>query len=240
MNVPFSSCHCQRLEVQAILIFRFMKRKSFIVVGIAIICVFFLLLILMLFIDRSISVVARERLYDSISEVPSVKTALVLGTSRYRPGGKTNLYFRYRIEAAKALFDAGKVRYLLVSGDNARKSYNEPVEMRQALVEMGVPIDRIVLDYAGFRTLDSVVRCQEVFGQDHFIIVSQRFHNERALYIARHFGIDAVAFNAKDVGGYSGRRIRGREYFARVKALLDLHFFHTGPRFLGETVEIPE
>lgn len=199
-----------------------------------------LLLLALYFSDRCISRSVRERLYSDPDEVPAMKTALVLGTSRYRPGGRINLYFRYRLEAAAMLLERGTVRYLLVSGDNARDNYNEPAEMKKALMEMGVPGEKIILDYAGFRTLDSVVRCSEVFGQERFIIVSQRFHNERALYIARRFGIDAVAFNARDVAGSSGLKVRLREYFARVKAVLDLHVLGTGPRFLGEAVVIPD
>jgi SanA protein len=198
-----------------------------------------LILGVLLLSDWIVGRAAGSRASDDPGSLPKVKSALVLGTSRYLPGGRVNLYFRFRLEAAKELLDRGVVSYLIVSGDNERFSYNEPVEMKKALEEMGVEKGRIVLDYAGFRTLDSVVRCREVFGQEQFIIVSQRFHNERALFIAQKFGIDAYAYNAKDVGGTPGAKVRLREYFARVKAILDLYLLGTGPRFLGESVEIP-
>jgi SanA protein len=213
-----------------------MKMRTLGITGIIFSLLLLTLLLLLYFSDRCISRSVHSRLYTDVEDVPVVKTALVLGTSRYRPGGRVNLYFRYRLDAAVLLLE----RYLLVSGDNARDNYNEPLEMKKALIEMGVPSERIILDYAGFRTLDSVVRCSEVFGQDRFVIVSQKFHNERALYIAEQFGIDAVAFNARDVGGSSGTKVRMREYFARVKALLDLHIIKTGPRFLGDAVTIPD
>jgi SanA protein len=206
--------------------------------------IFIILIILVLLIvivtDRYISRVVRERIYSDHRQLPELKTALVLGTSRYRPDGRVNLYFHFRLEAAKELLDAGKVRYLLVSGDNALENYNEPLEMKRALLEMGVPGERIILDYAGFRTLDSVVRCRQVFGQERFIVVSQQFHNERALFIARYYGIDAVAYNAKDVYGAPGAKVRFREYLARVKAVMDLFMLGTAPRFLGESEVIPE
>lgn len=198
-----------------------------------------LFLLLLLLSDGIVRSAAGTRAHDVPDHLPHTRTALVLGTSRYLPGGRTNRYFTYRLQAAQELLDREIVEYLIVSGDNERYSYNEPVEMKKALQEMGVPEERIILDYAGFRTLDSVIRCREVFGQEQYIIVSQRFHNERALFIAGRYGIDAYAYNARDVGGAPGTKVRIREYFARVKAILDLYLLGTGPRFLGESVEVP-
>ena len=124
-------------------------------------------------------------------------------------------------------------------GDNGNRGYNEPEDMKQALLEKGVPEKAMTLDYAGFRTLDSVVRCKEVFQQTDFIIVSQAFHNHRALFIARQKGMAAVAFNARSVGGASGLKLNLREYLARTKAVLDLYFLKKNPRFLGEKIDIP-
>ena len=101
--------------------------------------------------------------------------------------GNNNLYFDYRILAAVELYKAGKIKYILISGDNRKKDYNEPEEMKKALIQKGVPAKFIYLDYAGFRTLDSVVRAKEVFGQNQLTIISQRFHNERAIYLAEKF-----------------------------------------------------
>lgn len=181
-----------------------------------------------------------EAVFSKIDEVPPAKVAVLLGTSRYLSNGKQNLYFKYRMDAATELFRKGKVEYILVSGDNSERSYNEPRAMRQALIERGIPPERIVLDFAGFRTLDSMVRAREVFGQQNFIVVSQEFHNQRAVFIARAKGIDAVGFNARDVEVSAGLRTRLREVFARGKMLLDLYVLNTQPKFLGEEVKIGE
>lgn len=188
--------------------------------------------------DRRVASTAAPFLYDSVDALPKNTVGVVLGCAPYLPGGRNNLYFTHRIAAAAELFELGKVEYLLVSGDNSTRFYNEPSQMRTALIEAGIPDERIVLDYAGFRTLDSMVRANKVFGLDHFTIISQRFHNERAVYIAHHFGARPVAFNARDVPGPAGAKTRFREVFARFKTLLDVHLFDTPPRYLGERIEI--
>jgi SanA protein len=138
-----------------------------------------------------------------------------------------------------ALFKAGKVKALIVSGDNGTQGYDEPTEMKRVLVQMGVPEAKIVCDYAGFRTLDSVVRAKEVFGQQRVIFVSQRFHNARAIYLARAFGIDAWGLNAKDVPVTLSVKTFLREKLACVKAVLDVNVLGTQPKFLGEKVAVP-
>ncbi len=178
------------------------------------------------------------RIYGDVNAIPRRSAALVLGCAGTLSNGRPNLYFRYRIEAAAALYHAGRTDYLIVSGDNRRADYDEPTEMREALIAAGVPGDRIYRDYAGFSTLDSVVRAREIFGQREFIIVSQPFHNKRALYIARGHGIDAIAFNAADVARFGGLRTKAREYLARCKTLLDLRLLGTSPRFLGPPVTL--
>ena len=196
-----------------------------------------LTVLLVVVCDLRVRSYARGRLYDDLSSVPHRHAALLLGTSSAFRDGRPNLFFQYRIDAADALLHAGKVDKILVSGDNRHLSYNEPQMMRRALLARGVPDSLIVLDYAGFRTLDSVVRAREVFGQDSFIVVSQRFHNERAVYLAAMHGIDAVGFNARDVHSLRALRTRTRELLARVKVFLDLAT-HRGPHFLGERVEM--
>lgn len=181
---------------------------------------------------------ARHYTFDKVSDVPYNRVAVVLGTSKYLSGGGPNHYFKYRIKAAAELYNNAKVDYILVSGDNATLQYNEPRQMRRALIKAGIPASAIYMDFAGFRTLDSVVRAKEVFGQDRFTVVSQGFHNERAIFIARHFGIDAVGFNADDPSAYQGIRTRIREVFARVMGLVDLYVLDKGPKFLGEPVHI--
>jgi SanA protein len=163
---------------------------------------------------------------------------LVFGTTdRYK--GRENRYFRYRIDAAVEVWKAGKVETLIVSGDNRTKFYNEPEKMKAALIEEGVPASRIVCDYAGLRTLDSVVRAKKIFGADKILVISQRFQNERAIYLAQANGIEAFGFNAEDVELQAGYKTKIREVGARVKMWLDVNFLDTAPAHLGEKVELP-
>ncbi|WP_062147927.1 SanA/YdcF family protein [Beggiatoa leptomitoformis] len=185
-----------------------------------------------------VSLQTQDRVYSDIQTVPTKSLALLLGTSKYVANGRTNLYFRYRIEATAQLYHAGKIRHIIVSGDNRKASYNEPLDMQKALLEAGIPVQAITLDYAGFRTLDSVVRAHEVFSQNDFIIVSQAFHNQRALFISDFYGIQAIGFNAKDVPLSLDPKTPVREYLARFKAVLDLYILNTQPRFLGDKIHI--
>ncbi len=162
---------------------------------------------------------------------------MVLGTAKYYRTGVINQYYRYRIQGAINAYNSGKVNYLLLSGDNALQSYNEPMTMRKDLIAAGVDPSDIVLDYAGFRTLDSIVRTRKVFDTNDFIIITQRFHCERALFIALHMGIQAQCYavpSPKDM-----LSVRIREFAARFGALADLYIFKREPRFLGPLVPIP-
>jgi len=182
---------------------------------------------------------AAAYMYTEVASVPYNKVALLLGTSKNTSTGNSNLYFKYRIDAAVELYKAGKIKYIIASGDNSRKEYSEPEDMKQALVERGIPDSVIFLDYAGFRTFDSIIRCKEIFGQDSFIIISQAFHNERAIYIARQNGLAAIGFNAEDVTKRYGFRTKLREVLARAKVMLDVHLLATKPKFGGEKVLLP-
>ena len=175
----------------------------------------------------------KGRVYDRPDMVPAREVGLVLGTSEHRRDGGDNPYFKYRIDAAAKLYHLGKVKHLLVSGDNHLNGYNEPADMRRALIAEAVPPAIITLDYAGLRTLDSVVRAEKVFGLKRFTIISQRDHDERALLIARHYGIDAIAYAADDVPFQYAQRAHIHEWFAQVKVVLDLFVLHTKPKFLG-------
>ncbi len=214
-----------------------MKARSFTISKYLFLVLFLGLIGIVLLSYQSISQ-AGAACFDDPDSLPGKKVGLLLGTSKYRAGGAINLYYRYRVEAAVRLFESGKVRFILISGDNATRSYNEPSTFRQDLIQSGIPAERIYLDYAGFRTLDSVVRCKEVFQEDDIIIISQPFHNERAVYIAQHKGLQALGFNAQDVPFQYGWKIQLREVFARVKTLLDIYILHTQPRFLGEKIDI--
>lgn len=188
------------------------------------------------------SVVARNaegKCYDDISQIPHNKVGLLLGTSPWVKSGKRNVYYSNRISTTVALFNAGKIDYILVSGDNRRNDYNEPEMMKKALMAQGIPQERIVLDYAGFRTLDSVVRANKVFGQSTFTVISQKFHNERAIFLANHFGIEAIAMNARDASVYHGFKTLFREKLARVKLFVDL-LVGKQPKFLGDQITIGE
>ena len=188
-------------------------------------------------VDYWVTASTRAQIYTDITLLPHRKVGLLLGTSRYGKHHWLNYYYKYRIEATVALFRAGKIDYVLISGDNGTKHYNEPEMMQADLIAAGIPAARIVLDYAGFRTLDSILRCRDVFGEDNFVIISQPFHNQRALFIAARKGIHAIAFNAQDVSAQYGLQVQLREKLARVKMMLDL-LFHKGPKYYGPHVQI--
>ncbi|RYZ17861.1 MAG: vancomycin high temperature exclusion protein [Chitinophagaceae bacterium] len=190
------------------------------------------------FCNRAVDRAAEGRLYTDVDAIPYRKVGLLLGTAKQLESGWENRYYTYRIEAAAALLKAGRIRYLVISGDNSRKDYDEPSLMRADLIAAGVDSARIFLDYAGFRTFDSMVRLHDVFGQDSVTVISQAFHNERALYIAGREGISAIGFNARDVGSRSGLRVQARERLARVKLFLD-YLIGTKPKFLGPKVVLP-
>lgn len=179
----------------------------------------------------------KDFVFDDVNDIPAQKVALVLGTAK-NIGNRPNIYFTNRIKAAADLYKAEKVEKFLVSGDNSRKEYNEPKDMRNALVEAGVPDSIIHFDYAGLRTLDSVVRANKIFGQDAFIIVSQKFHNQRAIFLAQYYGYEVYGYNAVDLSiNRSSFKTKVRELFARVKVFIDI-IVGKGPKFLGETIDI--
>ena len=165
--------------------------------------------------------------FDDIDSIPYRKVGLILGTSPISTwNGRRNYYFDHRIKAGADLYKAGKVDWLVVSGGdyrNTENGYDEPVAMRDSLMKQGVDSTRIILDYDGTRTLNSIAKMRDVYCQDSIIIISQKYHNERALYQAKHLGIDAITFNAKTPGRRtSWWRNRGREVLARVKLFVDI------------------
>ena len=177
-------------------------------------------------------------IYNDIEEVEPAQVALVLGTSHRLINGNPNPYFHERMQTAAELYHTGKVKHILVSGDNATRYYNEPEKMRRALVKLGVPSDDITLDYAGFRTLDSIVRCKKIFGQDHVIIITQPFHSYRALFISNYYEMNSVVMTTNEVE--KSLRVQFREYLARMLAVWDLYIINREPKFLGkkETLDI--
>lgn len=193
--------------------------------------------VLLVGVDARVKKQAKDRLYTDADLTPETPAGLLLGTSKRLSSGQPNPYFVYRIDAAEQLYKAGKIQRLVISGDNSRASYNEPLDMQLALQERGIPPEHLYLDYAGFRTFDSVYRMRAIFGQTRFVVISQPFHNERALFIAKRLGLEAIGFNAQDVSAVHGLKTQLREKFARVKMLLDF-VFHRQPKFLGDPVPI--
>ena len=182
---------------------------------------------------------SRDRIFAETNSIAANDVALVLGTSPTLGGGRwTNPFFKNRMDAAVALYRSGKVRHLLLSGDNSRRQYDEPTAMREALIARGVPESAMTLDYAGFRTLDSVVRSRAVFGQSRITIVSDDFHLPRALFLAQAHGIEAVGFASQHVPDEWSRKTHVREIAARCAAWLDVVVLRTGPKFYGPPVPI--
>ena len=171
--------------------------------------------------------------YSDINELPQSETALLLGAAKIAPSGNPNLYFAGRVEAAAKLFHSGKIKHILISGDNSRADYDEPTDMKNALIERVIPETAMTLDYAGFRTLDSVVRAKNVFGKNKFLVITQPRHAERAVYIARKHGIEATAFYATEPTRFPRlvERNRTREKFASITAWCDVNIFHRKPKF---------
>lgn len=191
------------------------------------------------FVNVRVEKASADRIYTTVDSLPHNKVALLLGTNPLNRVGRPNSYFTNRIQTAAELFRAGKADYIIASGDNHTRQYDEPTAMRDSLIAHGVPGDRIILDFAGFRTLDSVVRAKEVFGCDSMTIISQADHNARALYLAAANGIEAVAISAPLKAGRRVRiRLALREWLARDKMMLDI-WFGKQPHFLGEKIEIP-
>lgn len=179
-----------------------------------------------------------DQVFTEMSTVTPSQVALVLGTSNRLVDGSPNPFFKERMQTAAELYHSGKVKHILVSGDNATRYYNEPEKMRRALVALGVPQEDITLDYAGFRTLDSIVRCKKIFGQENVIIITQPFHSYRALFISNYYDMNAVAMTTDVVD--ESLKVHIREYFARTLAVWDLYIIKKGPKFLGkkETLDI--
>ena len=170
-------------------------------------------------------------------KIPFNKTGLLLGTGMLLGNGNVNPFFQNRIAATVQLMKAGKIENLIISGDNGRVGYDEPSDMRNQLIAAGIDSTRIYLDYAGFRTYDSMVRAKKIFGQTNLTVISQLFHNERAIYIAESFGMNAIGYNAADVEGERGEAVLIRERLARVNAWLDV-LVSKDPHFFGPQVTI--
>ncbi|MBC8044325.1 MAG: YdcF family protein [Rhizobacter sp.] len=174
------------------------------------------------------------RVYTDLALIPENKVGVLLGTSKHVSNGDLNPHFQTRIKAAALLYAQGKIKHILASGDNETEFYDEPSEMKKALMREGVPDSAITLDKAGLRTLDSVVRAKEIFGLEKFTVITEAFHTYRAVFISRHYNLDAVAFAAEDVPPEFAVRSGMREWLARIWMLMDLYLFGAEPKYLGQ------
>jgi SanA protein len=175
----------------------------------------------------------KDKVFSNYNLLPVNSVALVFGTSSRLANGSPNPFFENRIKMAAALYKQKKVTHFILSGDNRTIYYNEPIEMKKALVKEGVPDSVITLDYAGLRTLDSIIRSKEIFGQDKITIITQPFHCYRALFISRFYDIDAVAVQAEDPTQDAALPVYLREYLARTKAIIDLYILRKSPHHMG-------
>jgi vancomycin permeability regulator SanA len=176
----------------------------------------------------------------TVANAPQRAVALVLGAGLRYDGTPSDVLLS-RVEVGVALYKAGKVRKLLMSGDNSLRNYDEVSAMKDAAVALGVPDNDVILDYAGFRTLDSCVRLRKVFGQSTALVVSQGFHLPRAIHLCRWAGVDVVGIEAPDVRVRSRRTLSGiREVPASFQAWLDAHVLGRSPKFLGKPIDIDD
>ena len=184
----------------------------------------FLVVIFLFSLGSNIWVLLNTRgfIFSNSKDIPANEVALVLGTSKKVVGGQPNPYFHYRMEAAAELYNCRKVERFILSGDNRTRYYNEPNDMKVALMRLGIPDSVITLDVAGLRTFDSVLRSKEIFGCKKVTIVTQEFHSSRAVFIGKHFDIDAYGYVAQNLPFNKSFKLLIREYFARTKAVLDV------------------
>ncbi len=173
---------------------------------------------------------AEPYIYRSVDAIPYNEVGMVLGVSK-TVGKISNEYFLNRINTAVKLYNAKKIKYIMISGAKCPyRNYNEMEDMHNSLVERGIPPDVIIQDGAGYRTLDSIVRAKKLLNMKKFTIISQHFHNTRAVYIAKFYKLDVVAIDAPDCGlFYWELQTFMREHLAKVKMILDLHLLKTKP-----------
>ncbi len=181
--------------------------------------------------------ISEGKYFSNVKNIHEKQVGLLLGTSKILPDGRHNLFYIYRINATVELYKAGKIQQILISGDNGKSDYDEPTDMKNDLIKAGIPEKNITLDFAGFRTLDSIVRAKEIFWVENMIIISQKFHIIRGIVLAHFYGIDAIWYEAQAVPLKLSPRIFVRERLARVKMWLDI-FFGKQPKFLGKKEEL--
>ena len=211
-------------------LFRTPVRVFFYLIGVIMTLIFACNIIMLLSVS--------DHMYKSVETLPTNQVGLVLGTSDKLSDGDTNHFFVQRIDIAATLYQNGKIKHVLVSGDNRTKYYNEPLKMKKALQAKGIPEGAITMDFAGLRTLDSIVRSKLVFGQTKLTVITQSFHAYRALFIGKKYNMDVVAIESAPLPFSKTIKVKIREIFARTVAFWDLYVLNTGPRHLGDQIEI--
>ncbi|WP_100153227.1 SanA/YdcF family protein [Snodgrassella alvi] len=190
--------------------------------------------IILISIYQWISRQATPYIFTDSNQLTPRSVGLVLGTAKYLRNGKLNPFYQYRIEGAVKLYQQGKIKHLLLSGDHSRKNYNEPETMQQDLIRAGIPASSMTLDYGGLRTLDSILRAKKIFQVNSFTIITQSFHCDRAILISRKHQLDTQCYAVPAPTGKNYAKVILREILARVKAVSDLYIRHKQPKFLGK------
>ncbi len=175
-----------------------------------------------IFFDLYISISSKKNIFNDVNKINNFEYCLLLGTSKYTYGKKINLFYQYRIDAVKLLYDNNKITKIILSGDSRKSSYDEPKYMKNDLLKLGISDSILLIDSDGFRTIYSIISLIKKYKIKDALIVSQRFHLERAIFIGKFFGLNLIGFAAKPVYGYSGFKIQVRERGARIRLLLDM------------------
>ncbi len=196
----------------------------------------FVLCFSLLFVISFCDKVVKESVKSSNQIELQARVGVVLGTSKYALKSE-NLFYRNRIQKAYELYRTGRIKFIVVSGDNGTVFYDEPTQMKKDLVELGVPSGKVFCDYAGFSTIDSMLRMKLVFNLKEFVVISQKFHADRAIYLGKRNGLNIIPGYAKDVPEWYAPYNKYREKLARVKAVYDI-LIGTEPKFKGKRIEI--
>lgn len=211
-----------------------LKKNHSILIGI--ICLLFIATFAVAF--PLIMHLGKDKTTTDINHIKARQVGLVLGTSRYLRNGQLNPFYQYRIEGAIKLYQQGKVKHLLLSGDNSKKNYNEPLAMQTDLLKAGIPAEAMTLDYAGLRTLDSIARAKQIFKLQEFTIITQQFHCERAIFIANKYDLDTQCFAVPSATGMNHAKVMTREFLARIKSIIDLYIINKQPKYTGQAEPI--
>ncbi|HQJ41062.1 MAG TPA: ElyC/SanA/YdcF family protein [Exilispira sp.] len=190
-----------------------------------ILCTIIILVVLFFTFDMYVSISSNKKIYKDLNSLPDKEYGVLLGTSKYTKNGKINVFYKNRIDAAKDILINDKISRIIASGDNRNFRYNEPMKMQQDLVKSGISEDRVIIDPDGFRTLYSMLNIAKKYNIKEAIIVSQRFHLQRAIFIGKFLGLELIGYEAKNVSGMANIKIQVRERGARLKMIFDIVYF---------------